>query len=343
MTVSNHWQAAYFKLREFIAAHPEIRIDQRRVSIPDAVRDDFYRGFDTVTAAFVRDEYAALPTGAAQLINAYLASERQLLHRLALTQVALPSSLDIFLHDPQQGLAKALFDPLFELLQRKIDQTAFADAACRKLSSTVAELCHLTYPYWISLELLRLLEPDRIFRVELNSTNRPIAKPIDRLPLGQPVPHPVLRLADLVIYSERLKKYVAAKLELASEICAYTSDNRADRKRSIRNCGKTSSVLATRLLLLYVLPSLDEIPIIGDLNLHCVARPHIVVECLEPENGGWDSVNQYDEILQPELGTYVLARQPLPEHELTSPYPNMHLLPLGVDGTQLERVCERLG
>lgn len=343
MTVSNHWQTAYLQLFDFIAAHPEIKIDQRRVSIPDGVRDEFYRQFDTVTTGFVQDKYAVLPTEAAELINAYLQVERRLLHRLALTSVSLPSSLDGFLHSPPQGLAKALFDPLFQLLQGKIDQRAFEDEACRKLSSTVDELCRLTYPYWVSLELLRLLEPDAIFRVELDSMARPVAKLLDRVPLGQPVPHPILRLADLVIHSQRLNKYIAVKLELASEICAYTSDNRADRKRSIRNCGKTASVLASRLLLLYALPSLDQIPIVADLNLHCVARPHVVVECFEPENGGWDSVKQYDDILQPELGTYVVARPPLAEPELTAPYPNMYLLALGVDATPLERVCERLG
>ncbi len=342
MTVSNSWQDAYRRLEEFVAARPDIIITASRVSLPDDARDEFYRRFDTVRDAFVQEHAAALPAEAAALVESYGQVEKEILTRLGLEGVAMPTSLATFLHDPPKGLASALFDGLFELVQGKVDLATFDRQARAKLEATTTELGRVGYPYWVSLSLLKLLEPDQVFQVGLDSESRPVPQAAKEIPFGHPVPHPVLRLPEFIVHSRRIDRYVALKLELASEIASYHTDNRGERKRAMRTLGQTFSSLGPRLLLLYRLTGLDAIPIVADIKLPQVSSPDLTLECSGQGSPDWDVLQSRSTLLQPQLGTYVVAREPKTETDLLPPRENLRRLTVGLDAAKLEPIFQSL-
>ncbi len=343
MTVSNGWRVAYTSLADFTATHAEIKIDESRVSIPDGVRGEFYRLFDSVTEAFVQENESALPVKEITLAERYREIEREVFDLLGLEGVStMPASLDIFLHNPKRGLTRALFDRLFDLLQGKVDLEIFKQQALKQLDKTVTELSRWGYPYWVSLSLVRLLEPDEAFQVALDSQTRPILNDLKNIPFGHSPPHPTFRLPEFILHSRRINKYIALKLELASEIGTYTTDNRVERKRAIRNCGDTSSDLGPRVMLIYLLARPEEIPIVADLNTCQVTPPDIVVECQAQEAAAQDEAMLHYDVLQPKLGTYVVLRKTALEPNLQSPVRNLHLLAVGLDPAKLQPVIEAL-
>jgi hypothetical protein len=342
LTMSSGWRVAYESLTNFTAAHPEIRIDESRVSIPDGVRGEFYRLYDSITEAFVQENESALPGKEITLAERYKQIEREVFDLLGLDGVAMPASLDIFLHNPKQGLTRALFDRLFDLLQGKVDLEIFEQQALKQLDKTVTELGRWGYPYWVSLSLVRLLDPDEAFQVALDSQTRPILKELKNIPFGHPPPHPTLRLPDFIVHSRRINKYLALKLELASEIGTYTTDNRGERKQAMRNCGDTSSGLGPRVMLIYVVARPEEIPIVADLNTCQVAHPDIVVECQAQEAAAWDEAMLHYDVLQPKLGTYIVLRETALETNLQSPSANLNPLAVGLDQAKLQLVIEAL-
>ncbi len=340
--MSSNWQNAYKHLREFIPAHPEIRIEECRVYIPDGVREEFYRLFDTVREAFVQEHYATLPVDVAALIERYAGVKKEVLSRLGLERVSMPGSVELFLRNPQQALTSALFDMMFELLQGKAEIQAFERQALGNLDSSLIEWSGWAYPYWVALSLIILLEPDAALQIALDSQAQPMLKELKHIPFGSPAPHPTLRFPEFLIHSRRIDKCVALKLELASEIGTYTTDSRSERKQAMRNCGKTQSGLGPRVLLVYLVPRLQEIPIVADLDARRVCCPEIMVECQAQRTDRWDHVQQHQNILQPKLGTCIVLNEPLPEPGPSHREDNIHLLGVGLDSSRLGPIIDAL-
>ncbi len=334
------WQEVYSSLTHFIAAHREIRIDESRVSIPDTVRGEFYRLFDAVRDAFVQEHYPALPVEAAALVEEYLRMEREVTRLLGVEHVLMPTAIDLFLHNPQQSLASALFDGLFDLLKGKVDGATFERQASPQLEAALADLCRWGYPYWVALAVVSLLEPEAAFQVGLDSEAKPLLKVLTNIPFGCPPRHPTRRWPEFLVHSRRIGRYVAVKLELASEIGTYTTDDRAERKQAIRNGGQTLSGLGPRTLLLYVLARKENIPMVADLDTRQVFPPDTVVEC--QETASWDEPRLRKNILRPKRGAYIARREPVEETDLRSPDQDLRPLPVGLDLTHLQPVIEAL-
>lgn len=71
MNVSSNWQKAYRELTEFIADYSEVAIGARVVSIPEGIRPEFYRLFNTLRMSFVEEKFPYLLSEAATLSQSY--------------------------------------------------------------------------------------------------------------------------------------------------------------------------------------------------------------------------------------------------------------------------------
>jgi hypothetical protein len=342
MTVSNSWQALLVHVTEFVANHPEIRIDENIVSIPEGVRGEFYQLFDAVTDSFVQQQYVTLPTEAAALVDQYVRVESEVYALLGVQGVSMPTRLDLFLHHPGQGLAQALFDELFELLQGKVDRAAFERRAVRKLDSTVSDLCRWGYPLWVSLSLIKLLEPDASFQVAFDVNERPILQKLESIPFGHQARHHNLRVPELVVHSRRFDKYVAFKLDSAGEISAYAPENPFERKQSFQRGGQSWPVLGQRVLLLYVMTGPEDIPVVAQVSERQVTSPDLVAEFQWQEGVAWDEVEVRREILQPSRGTFLIANKLMPDPSLEMPRKGIEHVEVGLDQGKLQFLVARL-
>ena len=160
MTLSDNWQKAYTNLVDFIATHPAITLDSTGVSIPSEVRDEFYRRFDDARRGFVEDNYSVLPPELAALSAHYMRLEKEVCNSLSLEGISLPIDLFTFLHSPTEGLMRALYNRLFDLLQSKISVELFDQAAVAEIQASAADLLRLGYEMWMALSVVKILDPE---------------------------------------------------------------------------------------------------------------------------------------------------------------------------------------
>lgn len=347
MTISRNWKQEYAALRDFAAAHPEIRIDQSEISIPKAIRDDFYQRFDDVRKAVVNGHYPALCKAAETLRDNFVRTEGEVIELLGLDGIVIPIDLYSFLHDPKKGLMRALYTKLFDLLQGKMTIESFEQQAGIDLETSAAELFRLGYEPWIFLSLIKLLEPDKAFMVDLDpeDEDKMVLVELKDISFGRQALHGYFRIPEIVLHSCKLDKYVAVKAALAREIQSYVVVQDTPVKRK-RRAGDSSFALDYRVMLLYVMANAEEIPIVANLGEKKISSPDLVVECI-----GMDEIKDPDimeqverrhDTLKPKIGTFLAVRDPLTELSVQSPGEKIYSVPAGFDSSRLLPILDRL-
>ena len=170
------WQARYAELKEYIAGKPEIKISSKVIAIPGDFRPEFYRLFDTVRVAFLRDNFPVQLSEAEALSKSFAQTEEEMANLLGVVDISLITSLSWFLRDPTNGLMRGLFDPLFNLLKGKMDVDIFELAAASNIKKSFTQLYHSGYEKWVALSLAKSLAPGKIFEVPLAELNEDTAQ-----------------------------------------------------------------------------------------------------------------------------------------------------------------------
>ena len=243
MSIQPQWKQKYDVLKNYIKTNPEIHIDMSEVSIPEHLRDKFYILFDDVRNAVIEAHYDSLPLELDTLCGNYIQSEKSLTELLGLERFEVPKDLSSFLHNPKEGLARVLYNRLFEVVQGKITTDDFDRIANSELTPTSEELFRLGYESWAALTLIRLLEPDRAFGVELDEDYEPFVVELEEIAFGRQFHHPAKRIPEFILHSKKLDRHVAVKMPLAREMDNYTI-------KSKKHTGDTSYVLDSRVMFL---------------------------------------------------------------------------------------------
>ena len=151
MTKPNNWKREYQALRDYIGAHPEIVLKPNEVSIPKDLRDKFYLHFDGVRKAVVENCFSKLPPEIELLCDNYIRIEKEIKTLLHLDGIIMPLDLSSFLHNPQKGLIRVIYNRMFDLLQGKIGEDAFEKLAESGLRRGAADLFRLGYEWWAGI------------------------------------------------------------------------------------------------------------------------------------------------------------------------------------------------
>ncbi|MBN2419563.1 MAG: hypothetical protein JXL81_09285, partial [Deltaproteobacteria bacterium] len=169
MKTDTEWKRKYNSLKEFITSNPEIYLGTNEVSIPGHLRDEFYKQFDDVRRLFIQSLKSSYDFEDLQTLGKYyVEAENRLSETLGLKHMDLPVDLESFLHNPEKGMMRMLYNRLFELLQGKITEDDFKKTAEDDLKSRVVEMFRLGYEQWAAVSILLLLEPDEIHGVTLD-------------------------------------------------------------------------------------------------------------------------------------------------------------------------------
>ena len=75
MTLESQWKLKYGILKDFIASNPEIHIGQSEVGIPENLRDDFYKHFDSTREAIVESWHGSFGFNVYSLSKNFIESE----------------------------------------------------------------------------------------------------------------------------------------------------------------------------------------------------------------------------------------------------------------------------
>jgi hypothetical protein len=339
------WKQEFEALKNFTAAHPEIRIEAAEISIPREFRDDFYRQFDVVRNAVVEERFVSLPLDVDNLCRNYTLEEKNLTERLGLDRIWVPADLLKFLHDPKIGLSRAIYNRLFELVQGKIDPAEFEWMADADLNAAIVDLYRLGYEPWAALVLMRALEPDRIFSVELDEDLKPIPGALKEIAFGRQFHHVAMRIPEFILHSKKLGRHVAVKMPLAREVETYYIPVEPPVKPRKRT-GDTSYVLDSRVLFLSVVEDLDKIPVFADIHKRTIQSPDLTVEfsmrwSLEDP----DAVLGFQkrvEIMKPRLGGCLVVMDPGEAAEIAKPANNIDVIAAGTDSARIEAIVDKL-
>lgn len=345
MSIQPQWKQKYDVLKDYVKANPEIYIDVREVSIPEHLRDEFYKHFDGVRNAVVESCYGSLPMEVDTLRRNYIQSEKELTELLGLERIELPVDLSSFLHNPKEGLVRALYNRLFEMVQGKITVDDFERMADSDLTATAAELFRLGYEPWAALTLIRLLEPDGAFGVELNEDYEPFVVELKEIAFGRQFHHPAMRIPEFILHSKKLDRHIAVKMPLAREVDTYYIPYEPPVKPKKRT-GDTSYVLDSRVMFLSIVPDLKKIPVFADIHARTIKSPDLTVEFLtEQDLANPDAIVQVQkrvEIMKPRLGGIIVVMNPEPESDIVKPTGNIDTFVVGLDPLKLQPVIDKL-
>ena len=345
MSIQPQWKQKNDILKDYIAANPEIYIDVSEISIPEHLRDEFYKHFDNVRNAVVEEYYGSLSLEVDALRRNYVQSEKELTELLGLKRIELPVDLSSFLHNPKEGLVRALYNRLFEMVQGKITVDDFNRMADIDLTATVAEMFRLGYESWAALTMIRLLEPDRAFGVELNEDYEPFVVELGEIAFGRQFHNPAKRVPEFILHSKKLDRHIAVKMPLAREVDAYYIPYEPPVKPK-KQTGDTSYVLDSRVMFLSVIPDLKKIPVFADIHARTIESPDLTVEFLTKQDlANPDEIVQVQKrvkIMKPRLGGSIVVMNPEPELDIVKPTGNIDTFAVGLDPLKLQPVIDKL-
>lgn len=339
------WKQDYDLLRKYIADHSEIVINSTEVSIPQARRDEFYRQFDQLRLDFVDDHSAALSVDFNSLSENYLKIKEEIIGLLKLESIDMPVDLFSFMHTPREGLMRILYNRTFDLLQAKTGIEEFEERAVYDLQAVAAELYRLGYEQWAGLAIIKLLEPDEAYLVDLDEDYKPFLTELKSISFGRQAHHPTMRIPEFVVRSRKLNKYVAVKMVLANELEVYAAPFKpAVRPR--KKTGDTSFALDTRVMLLSFMKSPKDIPVIADIYDLKLTHPDWMMEFAAANDiedpGSLEQVNRHLEAMKPKLGSCLILIGPggeLPREEIPG---KIRAITPGFDQAALQTVVDTL-
>ena len=315
MELSATLAQAFAPLGDFIAAHPEIVLGRSEVSIPQEVRGEFYRHFDAARRAVVAAHFGALPVDAADLARRTGEAEREVKGLLGLERIDAPVDLASFLSDPAAGLARVLYNRMFDLLQGKLTAEEFEARAGEDIRSAAVELYRLGYERWAALSLIRLLDPEEGFAVELDEDSHPYLGPLTEIAFGRQAHHPTMRLPEFVLRLRGSGRHVAVKMPLAREVDGYAVRFKPP-VRPKKKTGDTSGTLDSRVMLLSLMEAAGSIPVYADIYECTLTRPDVMIEFAAAgelaDPFALDLVRKHLWDLKPKDGGSVVVIGPLP-------------------------------
>ena len=224
------WKQTYAELEGYIAANPEIKISKGITVLPDSNREEFYRLFDNVRLAFLKEQIPDIYADACDLSKNYLPEAAKLEETLKLTEIKTVPRLDWVLGDPIKGVSRALFDPLFDFLKGGKTIEEFESDAEYAARAYWQPLFKRGYESWVILSIANLLSPEKVLAPSWDEIKQachelqpdekrgwceefvPEPQEVERIELGHEGYDPAFMVPDIILYSRDLKKYVSLGL-----------------------------------------------------------------------------------------------------------------------------------
>ncbi|NLA75396.1 MAG: hypothetical protein GX846_08010 [Deltaproteobacteria bacterium] len=346
MDTQSEWKNKFDILQNYIASNPEIIIKEYEVSIPEHLRGEFYEYFDDIRNSLVRGFITSLPLDLKLLQDNFIKAEKEIIGSLDIERIDLPIDIMSFLHNPEEGMVRSLYNRLFEMIQKKITMEEFEEIAENDLISTTEGMYRLGYEAWAALTVILLLEPDKAFSVELDENFEPFTGKLREIAFGRQFNHSTKRIPEFIIHSKRLDSYVAVKMPLAKEISGYYPVHEIPLKMMRDRTGDTSFVLDSRVMFLSLLSSLDNIPVYAEVHERKIKSPDIILEFLtEQDLNDEDRISQIKyraEIMKPRSGDLLVIMNPGKEPlDIAFEWPAM-ILSAGFNKSKLQQVVEVL-
>jgi hypothetical protein len=345
MNAARDWKEEYASLNRFISGNPGVVINTSEISIPQSLREEFYMRFDKIRTALVETHYSALPVDIDSLCRNFLQIEKEIIAVLAIEKISMPVDLFSFLHKPKEGLTRAIYNRLFDLLQGKTAVEVFESQCVEDLKTSSVGLYRLGYEWWAGLVIIKLLDPDEAFFVDLDPDYKPFLTELKEISFGKQAHHPTMRIPEFVLHSRKLDRYVAVKMAIAREVETYVEPFKPP-VRPKRRTGDTSLALDSRVMILSFMSSRENIPILTDIYDNTLTSPDWMAECITHDElkdpAFLEHVKLHVSTLKPKSGICLVVMDQSSEDILEQVPDTMHPVSVGFDQSRLESIVASL-
>lgn len=330
------WLNRYQELRDYIAQNPAIEIEDEVTVIPEPVRPEFYRLFAASRADFVKETFPELLNEGTILGKAFNEARETLLASLRLDDIKVDADINWFITNPVDGLARPLFNPLFDLLKGRFDVATFETIASRLVTSSFSRLHKIGYQNWVLFSLVNLAAPSKLLRVFAQEASNSCTVMEDHISPGSMqdvVPEPKqakeidLRhcptvsfvVPDLIVQSTTLACCLSVRTAI---IDPWWVAQRVSEKRHWIELRKQAMpyepITDWPDMVIYLDDKPEDIALVADYTRFC--QPDVIIECKNNadwyEKEGLDRVKFFHDLLQPTHGTFVISRVPVPKEAL---------------------------
>lgn len=260
-----------------IAEDEGIVCTSERLVVPPSSRDDFYDLVSSVQEGLTEEVIGEAFVYDDELAAHCRAVKKRIEDGSELTELALPVAVERFVEDPRQALCKAVFCCVMDALQTGSGEDALLAEAQGELTRVHTSLARFAYEFWAYFGIVAAMDPVRFWLVESPDTVQTFAAPAERISLGHQVTSPERRIPDAV-FETGSGRLFAFKNEPASELDYYGLKIR--RRRDMSLGGNSSDHLAHRVLMLYEVESIANIPLIADRDKLMIRPADLLVEAL---------------------------------------------------------------
>jgi hypothetical protein len=374
--MSSNWQDALGELKAYIQANSgDICIKPGSISIAETVREGFYTLFDKTREAAVSG-YASKHLAEAEVLSKnYIDIEQKLCgikdgitgannpplnpRAFNLDRIALGKPLEEFLRQPMMSLRRAVYDPLFSLLQGNLTEEGFGKTVEDKIKTSFSQLYCQGYEKWAGFMLVSQLKADRYFDIGVKgiTSSQLVKKKMGNTPLAAGLPAPretrTLNLdgrpeelrtivpVDMLVHSAKIKQYVGIKFGFEkAQFDAVTTNAR----RASVPYDTVKTLLNRNSMLLYLSGDTESASLVADNTRFW--RPDMVVEF--EHKGDWSQDKNVErwrsclKLLEPPLGMFIILTPEGIGGEVHNLPEGVTVFTPGFDGSRLAAISGKL-
>jgi len=366
-----NWQADLRELEFYVKNNPAIKIEPTSVLIPADVRDEFYARFDRVRENFIRQYFSSELALAGELKFEFSRAETEAIAALGLDGKAkIAAPLRWLVDDPLNGMMRPVFNPLFDLIKEKITPEDFEQTAKGDVEIYFNQYFNLGYERWTAFSLLKWLEPSEALTMPVHDCNLyssslegdsqyersevpPSLEPLREMIFDHST-HVTFTVPEVIIYSLKLKKYVALKTGFLEPNwkARIVSD-----EREWLDLKPITQILTARNpwpnIMLYTGNHPDDLRLVADKYRLC--RPDLILDTLaseeRPGSATTDRIKSHHHLIKPVSGGGVVCRALVNLDDLAGPgsqdetadlHPAIKTIYAGYDYTRLAEAFEEL-
>lgn len=275
------WERAMTDLRAFVTSHEAVRVGAKSLSVPPELRDEFYGLVSCVQAALTEAVLGERMEQAHRVAALCEGVRRSIVDGSALRAFGLGASLEGFLADPAEALARPAFSLVLDNLQGRTTDEAMEAAARRLIEDAFAALTRSAYEGWVYYGVVAALRPRRFWRVDSPDTVEMYPVETDEVHVGYQVTSPERRMPEAV-FETADGRIFAMKSEAARELDYYGV--KIERRRDSSAGGNTAGLLGHRVLLLHALDSVGSVQATVDRQKARQMPCELMVEVLCPRD-----------------------------------------------------------
>jgi hypothetical protein len=267
--------------------------------------------------------------------------------------ISLDAKLDEFLHEPLNAFSRMLFDPLFELLQGKIEAGAFEKLVDDTVEPEFHKLYKSGYEKWLVLSLLKALNTESLFRVVSDeiSPKALIRQEVSGRDLQANLPAPtkigtlafsygrnvhVLSTVDILVHSRQSKKYVGIKTKY--ETAAHSVAGNITQRPSLPY-ETVREIIKESPILIYTGDRAQDASLVADKKKFWC--PDMIIDIKETTDSSAADTIPYSE-LKPTFGTVIIPLPTSAQKPADSTGGETSVLYVGFDKLKLNSIVNKI-